>query len=64
MDLRVYEILFQFNQGLDQSLESLSTSLRSCSWGFPRRLRQVRTNLSWSRYYANNHFASKIAQKE
>lgn len=63
MDLRVYEILFQFNQGLDQSLESLNF-VEKLQLGFPEAVRKVRTNLSWSRYYANNHFASKIAQKE
>jgi hypothetical protein len=63
MDLRVYEGLFQFNQGMDQALECLNTAekleLRS-----PEGISSVRTNLSELRSYANNHFASQIAQKE
>ena len=63
MDLRVYEGLFQFNQGMDQALESLNL-VEKLELGSPEGISRVRTNLSELRSYANNHFASKIAQKE
>lgn len=63
MHPRVYEELFQFNQGIDQALDSLSIveklELRS-----PESVSRVRANMSELRTYANNHFASRIAQKE
>jgi hypothetical protein len=63
MDLRVYEVLLQFNQGLDQALTSLEI-LEKLNVEFPDYFSKVRTNLSELRAYANNHFACKIAQKE
>jgi hypothetical protein len=63
MDLRVYEVLFQFNQGMDQALESLNVAEKLELWS-PEAVSKVRTNLSELRSYANTYFASKIAQKE
>jgi hypothetical protein len=63
MDLRVYEILFQFNQGFDQALASLD-SLEKLELNSSDYVSKVRTNLSELRAYANNHFACKIAQRE
>lgn len=63
MDLRVYEGLFQFNQGMDQALESLNL-IDKLEIPSPEGISRVRTNLSELRSYANNHLASKIAQKE
>jgi hypothetical protein len=63
MDLRVYEGLFQFNQGLDQALESLNL-VEKLELASPGGISRIRTNLSELRSYANNHFASKITQKE
>jgi hypothetical protein len=63
MDLRVYEILFQFNQGFDQALTSLDR-LEKLELNSPDYVSKVRTNLSELRAYANNHFACKIAQRE
>jgi hypothetical protein len=63
MDLRVYEALFRFNQGMDQTLESLNI-VEKRDLGSPEGISRVRTNLSDLRSYANNCFASKIAQKE
>jgi len=63
MDLRVYEVLFQFNQGLDQALTSLDI-LEKLELGSTDYAKKVRTNLSELRAYANNHFACKIAQQE
>jgi hypothetical protein len=63
MDLRVYEGLFQFNQGMDQALESLNL-IEKLELASPESISRVRTNLSELRSYANNHLASKIAQKE
>jgi hypothetical protein len=63
MDLSVYEVLFQFNQGMDQALESLNF-VEKLELGSPAGVSKIRTNLSELRSYANNHFASKIAQKE
>ncbi len=63
MALRVYEVLFQFNRGMDQALEYLdiveTPELRSAE-GVSR----VRTNVNELRSCVNNHFASTIAQKE
>jgi hypothetical protein len=63
MDLRVYEVLFQFNQEMDQALESLNT-IEKLELGSPEGASKVRVSLSELRSYANNHFASKIAEKE
>jgi len=63
MDVRVYEVLLQFNQGMDQALESLEI-VQKLGLGSPAGVSKVGTNLSELRSYANNHFASKIAQRE
>ena len=54
-----------FNSIRDSTrLLSPSTSSRSWIWILPSCISRVRINLSELRSYANNHFASKIAQKE
>jgi hypothetical protein len=63
MDLRVYEVFFQFNQGMDQALESLN-NVEKRELGSLEGVSRVRTKLSELRSYVNNSFASKIAQKE
>jgi hypothetical protein len=63
MDVLVYEVLLQFNQGLDQALGSLDI-LEKLALESPSCISKIRVNLSELRCYANNHFASKIAQKE
>ena len=63
MDLCVYEVLFQFNQGIDQALTSLDI-LEKLALESPGCITKIRVNLSELRSSANNHFASKIAQKE
>jgi hypothetical protein len=63
MDVRVYEVFLQFNQGLDQALRSLDI-LEKLALESPGCIAKIRVNLSELRCYANNHFASKIAQKE
>jgi hypothetical protein len=45
MDLRVYEVLFQFNQGINQALESLNL-IEKLELASPDGLSRVRTNLS------------------
>jgi hypothetical protein len=63
MDIRVYEVLLQFNQGLDHALGSLDI-LEKLDLNSPDFVNKVRTNLSELRAYANNHFACKIAHRE
>jgi len=63
MDLRVYEALFRFNQGMDQTLESLNL-VEKLQLASPEGISRVRANLSELGSQANNHFASAIAQKE
>jgi hypothetical protein len=63
MDVRVYEVLLHFNQGLTQALASLDIIERS-ELAAPDYVTKVRTNLSELRADANNHFTCKIAQKE
>jgi hypothetical protein len=63
MDLRVYEVLLQFNRGMDKALESLNT-LEKLELGSAEGVSRVRTNLRELRSYANNHFASKMVQQE
>jgi hypothetical protein len=63
MDPRVYEVLFQFNQGMDQALTSLDI-LEKLALESPSCITKIRVNLSELRSYANNCLASKIAQKE
>jgi hypothetical protein len=62
MDLRVYEVLFQFNQGINQALESLSI-VEKLELGSPPGISRVRTDLSELRSYANSHFASVLSQE-
>ncbi|MFZ1971638.1 MAG: hypothetical protein WAU89_02270, partial [Candidatus Acidiferrales bacterium] len=63
MDLRIYEVFLQFNQGLDEALTSLDI-LEKLALKSPGCVTKIRVNLSELRSYANNHFASTIAQKE
>jgi hypothetical protein len=63
MDVRVYEIFLQFKQGLDQALGSLDI-LQKLALESPSCITKIRVNLGELRCFANNHFASKIAQKE
>ncbi len=63
MDVRVYEVFLQFNQGLDQALRPLDI-LEKSALESPGCITKIRVNLTDLRCYANNHFASKIAQKE
>jgi len=63
MDVCVYEVFLQFNQGLDQALTSLDI-LEKFALESPSCIAKIRTNLSELRSHANNHLASKIAQKE
>ena len=63
MDVRIYEVFLQFNQGIDQALTSLDI-LERLALESPSCITKIRINLSELRSYANNHFASKIAQKE
>ena len=63
MDLRVYEVLFQFNQGINQAFESLSI-VEKLELASPEGVGKVRNHIGELRSYANSHFASKIEQKE
>jgi len=63
MDVHVYEALVHFNQGLTQALASLDV-IEKLELGSPEGVREVCTILSELRSYTNNHFDSKIAQKE
>jgi hypothetical protein len=63
MELRVYEILFQFNQGINQALESLSI-VEKLELGSTEGVGKVRNYIGELHCYANSHFASKIVQKE
>jgi hypothetical protein len=63
MDLHVYEALFRFNQGMDQTLRSLNV-VEKRDLGSPECISRVRAKLSDLRSYANNCIASKIARKE
>jgi hypothetical protein len=63
MDVRIYEVFLQFNQGLDQALRSPDI-LEELDLGSPSRIAKIRVNLSELRSYANGCFASEIAEKE
>ncbi|MGA8406612.1 MAG: hypothetical protein WB680_05495 [Candidatus Acidiferrales bacterium] len=63
MDRRVYEGLFQFNQETNQALEPLNL-IEKLQLASPEGISRARTCLGELRSYANNCFASKIAQKE
>lgn len=63
MALRVYEVLCQFNQGMDQALTFLDI-LEKLVLESPGRVRKICTNLNELRSYANNYFASQTARKE
>ncbi len=63
MDVRIFEFLLQFNQGLRHPLESLDVveKLGSASPGY---VNEIRTNLSELRVSSNGHFARKVAQRK
>lgn len=63
MDVHVYEVLLQFNQGLSQALTSLDI-LEKLEVGSPDYVNKIRTNLSELRADANNHLTCKIAHRE
>jgi hypothetical protein len=63
MDVRVYEVFIQFKRGFDHALTSLGI-LEKLVLESPPCIAKIRINLSEPRSYANNCFASKIAQKE
>ena len=63
MDVRIYEVFLQFNLGIDHALRSLDI-LEKLALESPSCITKIRVNLSELRSYANNCFASKIAQKE
>jgi hypothetical protein len=63
MDLRIYEVFLQFNQGINQALTSLDI-LEKLALESPSCITKIRVNLSELRSYANSCFASKIAEKE
>ena len=63
MDVRVYEVLLHFNQGLSQALASLDI-IEKLEMAAPDYVSKVRTNLSELRAEADNHFTCKIAEKE
>ncbi|MFZ0582527.1 MAG: hypothetical protein WAN72_22980 [Candidatus Acidiferrales bacterium] len=63
MDVRIYEVFLQFNQRLDQALRSLDI-LEKLDLESPSCSAKIQVNLSELRSHANNHFASKIAQRE
>ena len=63
MDVRVYEVLLHFNQGLTQALASLDI-IEKLELAAPDCVSKVRTNLSELRADANNHFTCKIANRE
>ena len=63
MEVRVYEVLLHFNQGLSQAFASLDI-IEKQELAAPDYVSKVRTNLSELRADANNHFTCKIAQKE
>lgn len=63
MDVRVYEVLLHFNQGLTQALASLDI-VEKLELAAPDYVSKIRTNLSELRADANNHFTCKIAHRE
>jgi hypothetical protein len=63
MGLRVYEVLFHFNQGLDQALSSVDI-LEKLEMQWPYCITKIRESLGELRAYANTHLASNIAQVE
>jgi hypothetical protein len=63
MDPRVYEVVFQFNRGVEQALTSLD-NLEKLALESPSCMTKIRTNSSELCSYANKHFALKIAQKK
>jgi hypothetical protein len=63
MDVRVYEVLLHFNQGLVQALASLDI-VEKLELATPDYVSKLRTNLSELRAEANNHFTNQIAHRE
>ena len=63
MDSRVYEVLFQLNQGFDLALSSVDV-LEKLEAQTPYCITRIREGLNELRSYANTHLASKIAQTE
>jgi hypothetical protein len=63
MDVRVYEVLLHFNQGLTQALASLDI-IEKLEIAAPDYVSKIRTSLSELRADANNHFTCRIAHRE
>jgi hypothetical protein len=63
MDVCAYEVILQFNQGLDRALAPLDI-FEKLALESPICMTKIRSNLSELRSYADDHFAAKIAQQE
>ena len=63
MNVRVYEVLLHFNQGVSQALASLDI-IENMELAAPDYVAKVRTKLSELRADTNNHLACQIAHKE
>ena len=63
MESRIYSVLFQFNQGIEQALAALDT-LEKMDLAAPEYIQQIRVRFQEVAANANSHFTDRVSKQE
>jgi hypothetical protein len=63
MESRIYSVLFQFNQGIEQALAALDT-LEKMDLEPPAYVQQIRVRFQEVAAKANSHFTDRVSKQE
>jgi hypothetical protein len=63
MESRVYSVLFQFNQGIEQALAAVDT-LEKMDLALPEYIQQIRVRFQEVAANANGHFTDRVSKQE
>ena len=63
MESRIYSVLFQFNQGIEQALAALDT-LEKMDLEPPEYVQQIRVRFQEVAANANSHFTDRVSKQE
>src|SRR5260370_30373504 len=63
MESRIYSVLFQFNQGIEQALAALDT-LEKMDLAPPEYIQQIRVRFQEVAANANSHFTDRVSKQE
>lgn len=63
MESRIYSVLFQFNQGIEQALAALDT-LAKMDLEPPEYVQQIRVRFQEVAANANSHFTDRVSKQE